>query len=76
MIIPILRPLNPFRNQGCCSRIAGQRGGSTGGMVVRRQRRERTLRQRNRQLGGGIKELAEEALDLEIALGKDPNYYL
>lgn len=30
MNIPILRPSNPFRNQGYFMRLAGQRGGSVG----------------------------------------------
>lgn len=37
MNIPILRPSNPFRNQGYFMRLAGQGGGSVGGTVMRRR---------------------------------------
>lgn len=37
MNIPIPRPSNPFRNQGYFMRLAGQRGGSVGGTVMRRR---------------------------------------
>lgn len=77
--LPLNRSTNPFRNQGYLLRLAGelrnQKGGSIGGIVTERRRRpKRTHRKRNRQLGRGIKELVEEAVDLGMALGKDPSY--
>lgn len=77
--LPLNRSTNPFRNQGYLLRLAGglrnQKGGSIGGIVTERRRRpKRTHRKRNRQLGRGIKELVEEAVDLGMALGKDPSH--
>lgn len=70
--LPLNRSTNPFRNQGYLLRLAG---GLIGGIVTERRRRpKRTHRKRNRQLGRGIKELVEEAVDLGMALGKDPSH--
>lgn len=77
--LPLNRFTNPFRNEGYLLRLSGglrnQRGGSIGGILTQKRRRpKRTHRKRNRQLGRGIKELVEEAVDLGMALGRDPSY--
>lgn len=77
--LPLNRFTNPFRNEGYLLRLSGglrnQRGSSIGGILTQKRRRpKRTHRKRNRQLGRGIKELVEEAVDLGMALGRDPSY--